>query len=43
MNGNHDMNRRGFMKSGLAAVAMASGGMQLVMTPSAKAAGKVVI
>ena len=43
MNGNYDMNRRGFMKSGLAAVAVASGGMQLVLTPGAKAAGKVVI
>lgn len=45
MSGNKhfDMNRRSFVKSGIAAVAAASAGMQLVLTPGAKAAGKVVI
>lgn len=45
MNGNQDwnLNRRTFVKGGLAAVAAASAGMQLVLTPGAKAAGKVVI
>ncbi|TPI67674.1 ABC transporter substrate-binding protein [Mesorhizobium sp. B3-1-3] len=37
------MNRRAFVKGGMAAVAAASAGMQLVLTPGAKAAGKVVI
>ncbi|TIP31773.1 MAG: nitrate ABC transporter substrate-binding protein, partial [Mesorhizobium sp.] len=35
------MNRRAFVKGGLAAVAAASAGMQLVSTPGARAAGKV--
>ena len=45
MSGNkrYNMNRRSFVTSGIAAVAAASAGMQLVLTPGAKAAGKVVI
>ncbi|WP_245491819.1 ABC transporter substrate-binding protein, partial [Mesorhizobium sp. M1A.F.Ca.IN.020.32.1.1] len=39
----YELNRRAFVKGGLAAVAAASAGMQLVLTPGARAAGKVVI
>jgi len=45
MSGNRhfDMDRRSFVKSGIAAVAAVSAGIQLVLTPGARAAGKVVI